>query len=70
MMSAPDQTRATPDPIEAALLGLTEAVNRNSEVIAENSRKLDAIIKHMKVPCDKPPMGFQKERRPPPDLPV
>lgn len=61
---------AKPDPIEAALLALTEAVNRNSEAIAESSRMLDAIIMHLGVPYDKPPMGFQKERRPSPDLPV
>ena len=40
------------DTYEAALLGLTE-------VVAENSRKLDAIIKHLDVPYE--PMGFVKE---------
>ena len=40
------------DGYEAALLGLTE-------VVAENSRKLDAIIKHLDVPYE--PMGFVKE---------
>ncbi len=38
---------------EEALLGLTE-------IVAENSRKLDAIIKHLEVPY-KPPAGFVKE---------
>ncbi len=40
------------DTYEAALLGLTE-------LVAENSRKLDAIIKHLDVPYE--PMGFVKE---------
>ncbi len=58
------------DTYEAALLGLAEAVTRNSEAIAENSRMLRAIIEHLQVPYEKPPIGFQKERRPPPDLTV
>lgn len=33
------------DTLEEALLGLTE-------IVAENSRKLDAIIKHLEVPYD------------------
>ncbi len=41
------------DTFEEALLGLTE-------IVAENSRKLDAIIKHLDVPY-KPPAGFVKE---------
>jgi len=41
------------DTYEEALLGLTE-------VVAENSRKLDAIIEHLKIPY-KPPAGFVKE---------
>ena len=41
------------DSYEAALLGL-------SEIVAENSRKLDAIIKHLDVPY-KPPAGFIKD---------
>ncbi len=40
------------DSYEAALLGLTE-------VVAENSRKLDAIMKHLDVPYE--PIGFVKE---------
>ena len=69
------------DLVEAALLGLTEAVNRNSQdiaevrqdlsqAIAENTRMLQAIIEYLQVPYNKPPMGFQKESRPNPDLPV
>ncbi len=48
------------DSFEAALLGLTEMVSENREMILENSRKLDAIIKHLEVPY-KPPAGFIKE---------
>ena len=48
------------DTYEAALLGLTDAVNRNSERIEEVDDKLDAIIKHLEVPY-KPPVGFVKE---------
>ncbi|MDE2775972.1 MAG: hypothetical protein OXI77_08545 [Chloroflexota bacterium] len=40
------------DDFEAALLGLTD-------MVAENSRKLDAIIEHLDVPYK--PMGFVKE---------
>ncbi|MCY4146611.1 MAG: hypothetical protein OXE95_14210 [Chloroflexi bacterium] len=77
LRDAQDQSLARIDGYEAALLGLTEAVNRNSRDIAEVRQdiselngKLDAIIKHLQVPYDKPPMGFQKEIRPKPDLPV
>ena len=42
------------DTFEAALLGLAEAVNRNSEM-------LEAIIKHLDVPYDKPPLGFKQD---------
>ena len=41
------------------LLGLTEAVKRNSS-IDEVNLKL-AIIEHLDVPYNKPPMGFTKE---------
>ena len=41
------------DTFEEALLGLTE-------IVAENSRKLDAIIEHLQVPY-KPPIGFSKD---------
>ena len=63
LRQAQDQSLDRIDSYEAALLGLTE-------VVAENSRKLDAIIKHLRVPYEKPPMGFQKESRTPPDLPL
>ena len=49
------------DSFEAALLGLTEMVAENREMILENSRKLDAIIKHLEVPYNKPPAGFIKD---------
>ena len=42
------------DPIEAALLGLKEA-------LAENSRMLDAIIAHLQIPYAKAQMGFEKD---------
>ena len=55
------------DTYEAGLLGLTEAVSRNSErieVVEQRlelvNSKLDAIIEHLKVPY-KPPAGFVKE---------
>ena len=56
------ETCREPDPAEAALLGLTEVVTRNSEAIAENSRKLDAIIKHLQVPYERDEMGVLKNR--------
>jgi len=40
------------DSYEAAMLGLTE-------MVAENRRMLEAIIKHLDVPYE--PMGFIKE---------
>ncbi len=55
------------DTYEAALLGLTDAVSRNSERIEVVEQrlevvngKLDAIIEHLKVPYNKPPPGFGK----------
>ena len=62
------------DTFEGAVLGLTEAVNRNSEEISENRteiaearqdiselhQKVDAFMKHFEVPY-KPPTGFIKE---------
>jgi uncharacterized coiled-coil protein SlyX len=48
------------DTYEAALLGLTEMVTENREMILENSRKLDALIEHLEVPY-KPQAGFVKE---------
>ena len=59
---AQDQVLDRVDAYEAALLGLTEAVARNAGQIAENSRKLDAIIEHLQIPYNKPPMGFQKDQ--------
>ena len=58
---AQDQVFDKVDTFEAALLGLTEAVARNTEQIAEISQKLDAIIEHLQIPYDKPQMGFQKD---------
>ena len=76
------------DSFEAALLGLTESVAENRDLIADNrrlimenrelimenrelimenrsmileiSKKLDAIMEHLKVPY-KPPTGFVKD---------
>lgn len=55
------------DTLESAVLGLTEMVAENRELILANTRridvidgKLDAIIKHLEVPY-KPPAGFVKE---------
>lgn len=42
------------DDTESAILSL-------SEVVAENREMLLAIIKHLEVPYEKPPMGFRKE---------
>ena len=49
------------DTVESAILGLTQAVSRNSDEIAEVKRMLEAIIKHLEVPYDKPPLGFSAE---------
>lgn len=48
------------DTYEAALLGLTEAVNRNTERIDVLDDKLNAIMEHLQVPY-KPQAGFLKE---------
>lgn len=65
--NAQDEVFDKVDGFEGAVLGLNEAVNRNSEGIAENreridevSRKLDALLTHFEVPY-KPPTGFVKE---------
>ena len=65
--NAQDEVFDKVDTFESALLGLTEAVDRNSEEIAENreridevSRKLDALLTHFEVPY-KPPIGFTKD---------
>ena len=42
------------DTFEAAILGLTE-------MVAENREMLLAIIKHLEIPYDRPPMGFSQE---------
>ena len=42
------------DSFEAALLGLME-------IVAENREMLQAIIKHLDVPYEKPPMSFSQE---------
>ena len=42
------------DGFEGALLGLTE-------MVAENREMLLAIIKHLEIPYDRPPMGFSQE---------
>ncbi len=60
LQDAQDELFDKVDSFEAALLGLTEMVADNREMILENSRKLDAIIKHLEVPY-KPPAGFVKE---------
>ena len=52
MRDAQDDILDGIDSYEAALLGLTE-------MVAESSRKLDAIIKHLDVPYE--PIGFVKE---------
>lgn len=40
---------------------ILRALARLSEQVAENSRMLEAIIKHQNVPYEKQPMGFVKE---------
>lgn len=52
--NAQDELFDKVDTFEEALLGLTE-------IVAENSRKLDAIIAHLEVPYQKPPIGFTKD---------
>ncbi len=65
--NAQDEVFNKVDSLEAALLGLTEAVVQNGERITALERrvdviddKLDAIIKHLEVPY-KPPVGFVKD---------
>ena len=48
------------DTYEAALLGLTEAVNRNTKRLDVLDEKMDRLMTHLKVP-PKPPAGFVKE---------
>ena len=65
--NSPDNDLDNSDSYEAALLGLTEAVNGNSTDIAvvrrdisELNRKMDTLMKHLEVPY-KPSAGFVKE---------
>ena len=61
MQDAQDELFDKVDSFEAALLGLTEIVSENRELIMENRDMLLAIIKHLQVPYNKPPAGFVKE---------
>ena len=38
-----------------------EAIQANRELILENRAMLSAIVKHLEVPYQKPPMGFRPE---------
>ena len=56
------------DTFDGADLGLTQVVeaNRtmlleNRELVLENREMLRAIIKHLDVPYNKPPIGFSKD---------
>ena len=56
------------DSFETAILGLTEAVSQNSETLEQHRQILDlhtemllAIVEHLDVPCQKPPMGFNTD---------
>ena len=61
-MCKTQDTRIEPiDTYEKALTSLNESVAGNREDIRDNSRKLDAIIEHLQVPYEKPPMGFRKD---------
>ena len=62
-----DETLNKVDGLESAILGLTEAVASNRELIMANAgritelhNKIDAMMKHQNVPY-KPPIGFLKE---------
>ena len=65
-----DETLSKVDSLESAILGLTEAVASNRDLIMANTRqiaelhdKLDAIMKHQDVPFK--PMGFLIEDKKP-----
>ncbi len=67
LRDAQDELFDKVDTLESAVLGLTEIVSENRELILANKQridvidgKLDAIIKHLEVPY-KPPAGFVKE---------
>ncbi len=49
------------DNFESALLGLSESVAANHDLIMENRAMLIAIIKHLEVPYEKPPIGFRQD---------
>ena len=49
------------DDFESAILGLTEVVANNRDLIVENREMLLAIIKHLEVPYEKPLMGFRQK---------
>ena len=53
MQDTQDETLDQTDTFEEALLGLTE-------IVSENRDMLQAIIEHLKVPY-KPPIGFSKD---------
>lgn len=59
LQDAQDELFDKVDTFEAALVGLTEMVAENREMILENSRKLDAIMEHLDVPYK--PVGFVKD---------
>ncbi len=52
--NAQDELFDKVDAFEEALLGLTE-------IVSENREMLQAIIKHLEVPYDKPPIGFSQD---------
>ncbi len=60
LQDAQDELFDKVDSFEAALLGLTEAVNRNTERIEILDEKMDRLMTHLDVP-PKPPAGFVKE---------
>lgn len=60
MVRAHDQGSDKVDSLEAATLGLNQAISENRPAIIEISRNLDAIIKHLDVPY-KPPLCFSKD---------
>ena len=71
LRDAQDELFDKVDTLESALLGLTEMVSENRELIMENhewsqqqfaevNEKLDRLMAHLDVP-PKPPAGFIKE---------
>ena len=63
------------DGFEGAVLGLNQAVAENRDLIMENQKRISenrelilenremllAVIKHLEIPYDRPPMGFSQE---------